>query len=817
MSPQSTRRISLCAIAVLQCAWFAVGCASWQLPRIDPSGERLFVWPNQAPAAPTFAPPPGAPVVVAPGAPIVAPPAATVAPPFGNLQAPPVYPDVAPFQGSPAPAIVPVTPVVPPPVITVPGAAPTSAVVAPTPWSTALPIGQAHLRIWPDRIMAPVGSEVVLKAGICAPDGYLVKNQRVEWLLPPGGPGQFVDLAERDHVTVLRWPWDTPRKIDNTYAITSTLCAPVCLDRGTPDPSDDLQIVPGDAWISVTSATEGASHVTAYTPAVNDWNLRRATATIYWVDAQWVLHTSAVVDVGRPHILTTTVMRRTDGAPLAGWLVRYEVASGASLGYQGGNVIEVPTDAAGRASVEVSPVGAGSGTTTVGITIVRPPQGGADQAPRLEVGRGAAAITWASGAISAPVSPAPISPAPATPMPAPPLQPTPQPTLPADPTPGTPYTAPRDEPPPGRPLLEVQLRRTSAEQAAVGDYASFDVTITNRGDGTARGIQVRDRFDAGLRHPRAEPNAYAVDYEGGLRDLPPGDSETITLTFLVVAGGTQCHEVTVSAEGISPQSARGCVTARQAELQVTAAASRSRAVGEIAEFNASIRNVGDVAATNVVLVVRYDPELQPVEAEPGHKRLPDGAITLEIPRLEPSERRTFGMTARCRTQSNNACTRFVVTADGGVTAATEACVEILPPRPPSGPGAAAAPAATADLRLTVTESKNPARAGERQVVIVTVQNPGQQASRQVTLRVLFPPEMTPDASQIQPAGEATVLNQEVVFAPVAELAPQGERRYVIPVSVNRAGQGQIRAQITAEGLAAPVTAESNLIEILPAQ
>jgi hypothetical protein len=63
-------------------------------------------------------------------------------------------------------------------------------------------------------------------------------------------------------------------------------------------------------------------------------------------------------------VLTTTVIRRTDGSPLTGWIVRYEVGSGASLGYEGGNFVEVPVDANGRASVEVSPNDAGGGATS---------------------------------------------------------------------------------------------------------------------------------------------------------------------------------------------------------------------------------------------------------------------------------------------------------------------------------------------------------------------------------------------------------------------------------------------------------------------
>jgi uncharacterized repeat protein (TIGR01451 family) len=679
------------------------------------------------------------------------------------------------------------------------------------------------MRVTPDRVMAPVGSEVVLKSGICGADGYLVANQRVEWLLTPGGTGQFADLGDREQFQVLRLPWNMARKIDNTYAVGSTSAAPVCLHRGTPDPADDVQILRGDAWITVTSASEGVSHVTAFTPAISDWNLRKATATIYWVDAQWVLPASTIVPAGRPHVLTTTVMRRTDGAPLAGWLVRYEVPGGASLGYGGGNVADVATDAAGRASVEVSPTDVGGGSTTVGITVVRPPQAGVAAAPQLEVGRGSATLTWATGAAPIPMAPAPISPGPMSPLPITPMQPgpppalepTPQPSLPATTTPAErdPYIPPRDAPSPGRPRLEVQLNRSTPEQVAVGGFARFTVTVTNAGDGPARGIRIRDRFDRGLRHEHAQPGESAIDYPG-MRDLAPGESETIPLTFEVVEGGTQCHDVTVTAEGAEPATGRGCVTGQPAALEVSANGPRSRVVGQIAEFSAVIKNVGGVAATNVEVVVRCDEPLEPSRAEQGHERLPNGDLVLRFNDLEPNERRTFRMEALCRSQSNNACARFIVTADGGATAAAEACVEILP-QLPAGQGGQAPTAAPDNVRLTITETQNPARVGTRQVVYLTVRNEGQQVARQVAVRVLLPQEMSVVADQIQPAGDSQVLGREIRFTSITELPPQEERQYVIPISPDRAGSVQIRAEWAAEGLAQPVAVESNTIQILP--
>jgi uncharacterized repeat protein (TIGR01451 family) len=352
------------------------------------------------------------------------------------------------------------------------------------------------------------------------------------------------------------------------------------------------------------------------------------------------------------------------------------------------------------------------------------------------------------------------------------------------------------------------------EQVAVGEYTSFDVTVSNRGDGVARNIVVDDRFDRGLRHPNAKPGEYGVKYSD-MRDLPPGESQTIRLTFQVVEAGTHCHEATVSAEAADPVSKRECITARQAVLEVEAPILRQRIVGETAEFRAVVKNVSDVAATNVQIVAKCDPALKLMRAEEGHKSLPDGSLLFEIERLEPGERRSIRMEAQCVAPSNNARTNFTVTADGGVLVRAETGLEILPQLD----GGARAPGAVAPsnsgLRLTISESKNPARAREKQVVYINVENTGQQTENKVAVRVMLPPELTPDAAQIQPPNDATMLGQEIRFSTIAELRPGEKRQYVVPVTPNRAGQVQIRGQIAATSLATPTTVDSNVIEILP--
>jgi uncharacterized repeat protein (TIGR01451 family) len=815
--------------------WFS-GCPC--CPHIDPTGESLFVAPGQTPSPPPIV---AAPTTPPPAVPVSTPP--PVPPPPGNVQAPPVYSDAPTAPSAPAPTTV------APPVVTVPAAplsytAPATAGVPVVAQSVAVrpsgavPVGQDYLRITPDRLLAPVGSEVVLKAGICSANGYLLRDQRIEWLLDSNGTGSFVDVADRNQLDIFRWVWDTPRKRNNRYVIGATSGVPTVLTRGTPDPNDDIPVADGEAWVSVTSASEGTSRITAYAPSIENWQFRQASATIYWVDAAWIFPPSAVVEPGRPHVLTTTVVRRTDSSPLAGWIVRYEVGGGASLGYGGGNSVDVPTDANGRASVEVSPSGSGGGSTTVNVTIHRPPQGAPDATPQLEIGRSSAVITWAAGATtvpstvpapgvgppapppatvpapSLPVTPGvpsyPFTPSGTTPSPAtstPAVEPTPSQTPSSTSPPGNEYSPPPGESA-GVPLLDVAVRRVGNETLAVEDYVRFDVVVTNRGDGTARKIVVRDQFEHGLSHPKAKPGEYSIEYLG-MDDLAPGQSATLSLTFQIVEAGKQCHEVTVSAEGALAVSETACVTTQQPSIEVTVTGERLHVVGEEAKFRIVVRNTGDVAATDLEVVSTCDPGLTPVatEEEEGSESLADGSILNRIDRLEIGERRVFRLVTQCTAPGNNVCNHVTVKSGGREMRGAEACLEIRQQIPGSA-GQDVPPAAASNLEITFAPTPNPARVGETAQILVTVSNAGQRVERQVALAVLLPDELTPIEAQIQPAGKFVRNGQELSFQSALELQPNQRLTYTIPVNPTAAGNVAVRAQVVAEGLAAPVRRES---------
>ncbi len=785
---QYPSRLFACVVALVTIA--IGGCAG--LPRIDPSGQQVFIWPGQQPN-----------VATAPG--LVTTPTTTFATPPGNQTVAPVFTNNA-VPGS----------------VTAAATQPfgsTGTGVANQANREQLPAG--YLGITPSRVLAPIGSEVVLRGAVCGENGYLQTNRRVEWMLDRRGTGQIVTVGNRYELDMFRNPFDMPRKIDNSYVIGTTSPFYKCIDRGTADPTDDLQIRSGESWISVTSPVEGTSYVTAYMPSVDDWNGRTARATIYWVDVEWTLPQSRTLAPGERHTLTTTVTRQSDGTPLPGWIVRYTVqGGGAGLGYDVGSTIEEKTDASGRASVEVTPTDSRPGTTTINVEVIRPEQTTVESSPRVTLGGGDVTLTWgAGGSIGTPLPPR---------------------------SGGTPIftePSPSDNFPPlggggggvgdgvggglgGSTPTPTDDRRAdlqlSVEPVGLGPYqkngtVQFDAVITNRGDASARINKVIVEFDPGLKHSAAAPGEPFIKIEQPF-DLGPGESETLpTLTFDIVGSGRQCISVKLETDSLVPP-ARRCIDviepapAARPTLRVVMDGPLQLNQGENANIKVVVENTSNVAAQNVVIAVTTDDAFRPVASSDDLPRLADG-LTWQVPTIEPGGRRTVEIESRCEQPAARACHRVRVTANGDVVETAETCTEIRPALGgpalggPGTGGPAPGPAAANDGGVPVALEYPGARSrvGDPSTLFVRVTNRTNQTQRNVTLQILVPPQFQVDLQRMQPAftGQTRQIEAgtELTFPVAAQLAPGTSLDATIPLVARQAGSSKILARRQADGLA----------------
>ncbi|MGA2063865.1 MAG: hypothetical protein ABSG86_02800 [Thermoguttaceae bacterium] len=419
----------------------------------------------------------------------------------------------------------------------------------------------------PHRMVAPIGSQVVLMAGVQGCDAYLRTNRRLEWSIAPGSVGQFVAIQQGGLTDYLVGDFTRPRKITNTYAIGSTSRRCDRLSRGTGNPADDIVVAPGQGWITVSSPVEGTSHVTVHAPDVVCPNAAMQSAIIHWIDVQCGFPAPANNPAGTRHVFTTTVSRQSNCTPHAGWIVRYEIMGGPPAGFSpdGAPSIEAPTNAAGQASVEIFQAQPAEGTNPIRIQVFRPGEphagapGGMPPGPgdaRLLVQTGCTQKTWSAAALS--------------------------------------------------------VCKTGPPTAPLGSTVTYHIEVVNPGDLPARDVTVLDDAPEGLEFLGGTP-APAVDgrrLQWRLGDLGPRQRQVLEANFRTSQAGSIANRVEATAAGGIRANHSATTTVLGAALDVRVSGPGQVAVGAQATFDIQVTNCSRVPVTKLSLTDNFSEGLQ---------------------------------------------------------------------------------------------------------------------------------------------------------------------------------------------------------------
>jgi uncharacterized repeat protein (TIGR01451 family) len=729
------------------------GCAGYQchLPRIDPSGEHIFL-PYNAPEPPAYRPPArsGAPTLVMPTPPLTFP------------TSPPSAPTIPVEPVPPAPTIPPL---------------PNPYIANPDP---------TGVTITPARIVAPIGSEVILLASVLGGDGYMVTGEPVEWTVNPLGVGNIVALGERGRFDWIEHLHGFPRKLTDHYALTKTCVADMYLDRGTPSPTDDVTVLPGQTWISVTSPVEGTSHITALAASTYNWERRQQTAQIHWIDAQFSFPNPTSGAAGSRVPLTTKVNRLTNGTPLEGWIVRYELVPGGPAAaleassyndsapkLSGGQAAEATTNAQGEATVDLVQEKESGGVSAISVQVFRPAGLAPGETQRVPLGQGATSVSWTGAPIGATTSPSQPALAPAN----------------------TPSRRTDDTPPPrlsGQARLNVDI--TGPTVGTVGDELDFQIVITNTGDEVATNVKLRDGFDKDLElivepgEPR-QPSPISAD----VKDIDPGKRRTVRLPLRALAAGRQCQNVTAVADNqVRSNAAEICTNVRDKAgrsgaddrfetppsrfgagnvknpVSISIRGPELRKVGETAEFFVTVTNNSSDLARGIKLIFDYDrgfaPKLASVDMTPSSE-----GYTSALGDLMPGKSVNVQINCECVRAAPRACIRAKANVREIGTVSDEKCLEIQeddnPPAPTlsdassnRGQNAFGEPTTPRDrferpppigsspsgpIKVTLTRQEDSVRVGQITHFHAEIQNTSQQDFTDVAVQFNTPLGLTP--------------------------------------------------------------------------
>lgn len=816
-------------VATLLAAWVSCcGCSAVPLPAIDPSGERIFL------------PSPSYTTVVSP------------------------YDSVAQLPCLPQPAFTEPPPI--PPCNQIPGApgiAGTGVIPQPVP---------DRLILSPAKIVAPINSEVVLLAGLCGREGYYITKQPIEWMLSSDSVGNIIDLADSTHPHVAKLAHHEPRKECNNLALTRTSAAAHVVTRGTPLPNDDVWVGKGQTWISVSSPTEGASYVTALAKRADNWETRRQTATIYWVDMQWAFPPPKIVPAGEPAVLSTTVTKTSTGNPAANAIVRYDVTGGSPASFfgDGRRSFEVQTDENGRADAQLIQDAPGPGTTQVRIQIfsnMTPSDGSA----RAVIGQGFTTVTWSAPGLAIAISgPSLVSRNSAASYRLEVSNPGDSATrgvmvridLPTsfkylNSRPAAELFGSRlewrlgDLAPQQVQSIELNLqainsgeyqvlaratsqntRETSAvaltrivesaltvrfvdppAAAAVGSRVEFNFEVTNTGGIPLNNVLVRDVFDPGLQpaYPDVDPTR---PLELSLGTIAAGETIRRGVALMVQRAGQLCHTLQVSADGGHTAAARACITATQPVLKVEVRkiGPNQARVGESVRFIINVTNTGEGVLTNLQIADVPDQHFQPDQGTLGLEKI-GNTIVWKVGNLGPTQNLTREIVCICRTEAAAAQNQVEVTADGGVRETAVAQLAILATAAPApiSPPRETQPTSAGKLQLEVVDLGDPFVGGTASAIIV-IRNLSSEPDQDVQLTVTLPPELLTKSPVIQQSLKAPVtpIAGGIAIGPIREIRGN-ETLPSISLTATAAKAGKYKIKVRAESRRSqPIEAEAEI-------
>ena len=614
----------------------------------------------------------------------------------------------------------------------------------------------------------PVQTEHVLIATVYDERGKPRRVRRVEWMLE--GVGSIIEVDESGCLPGRGY------KTSNKHGVSYTCCSTTRITRGNEDPNDDFLISPGQTWCVITSPVEGDSHITAFAPAIANWDKSKQYVTCRWIDANWEFPPNAAIRFGTEHVLTTKIFRHTDRQPLANYRVRYRVVDGpaatlSTARRQGGSEVVATSDLDGLAHASIKQLQPQLGTNRVKVEIIRPPDPTAPSGVGLVIDSREITVDWLAPQIS--------------------LEHTAPPTVGLNQevtvtsaiknigriesrsqtvTSLIPdgFQFVRSTPPPAArdglrltwTLGSLPAGQTNTVQAVYQAFRpgsvtscatvdseeglkderctnilvtspalkvsinapvsglvnvpiSYQVIVANPGTGPVTNVRIESAFDQALEHgSKANPLELAIG------TLAAGESRNVTLVLTPRVPGNLNNRLTATGDGVRADTTSHTVLVSEPKMSMSVDGPQSRYQGRPAEFTVRVKNPSiDIPLTNVMVRNRLPQELSFVTASQGGQ-LMGTEVVWNLGTLRPGEEKVLLLTTRTQQVTPTTVQQFVATADPGLNVQAQKEIQIL-----------GLPA----FRLEMKDDVDPVPVGGRTVYRINVTNTGSLPANDLVL------------------------------------------------------------------------------------
>jgi uncharacterized repeat protein (TIGR01451 family) len=330
----------------------------------------------------------------------------------------------------------------------------------------------------------------------------------------------------------------------------------------------------------------------------------------------------------------------------------------------------------------------------------------------------------------------------------------------------------------------ISIKKTGPETAMLNEVVTYTIVVRNDGNGTAKGVVVKDLVPEGLQHDSGQST---LTFEIG--NLGAQQEKVFTVNLKAMRRGRVVNRAIVETSNAGKAEADAPTVIMLQDFAVTKVGIPEQYLNKKAKYVITVTNLGDTILQNVEVTDTAPPETSIVKAE-GASVVSGNRAVWTIPQLDPGAEDSFEIVLTSQTPGTHKNT-VAVTAAGMQRQAEYATL---------WKGYAA-------LLIEMIDTEDPLQVDEETTYIIRVTNQGTKEDTNVNITGEFPAEITP----IEISGDVPgkIDGNKVSFAPVATLPAKQSVTYNIRSKAVKIGDGRVKVYLTSDLIKTPVVEEES--------
>ncbi len=334
---------------------------------------------------------------------------------------------------------------------------------------------------------------------------------------------------------------------------------------------------------------------------------------------------------------------------------------------------------------------------------------------------------------------------------------------------------------------QLRLLVSAPARAMIGDTVKFDISITNTGTGTARGVTLLENVPDGLSHPSGRMLNNVIG------DIKPGETKQLALSLRTAAPGPITNVMSVSTESGLHEETSTELTVDAPELSLEITGSKTRYLQREAVYRLKVWNPGSAPAKGVKLTAELPKEMQFVRTNnEGVYQESTHSVHWEL--VELPEKTAPGEIELVLNPQVIGTGKLVFRGEDNLqlSASTEQEVVI--------DGMTA-------LSYRIEPMTDTVEVGGDALFNIVLSNKGTKEANGVAMTIALAPGM--EIANMEGPTRYTQQGSTLTFAPISKIGPHEETIYKLRIKCSAQGDQRLSVQVGADGIE-PLTKEESI-------